>query len=102
MGLKVFTEGVSLETEVKGGYASDLLSDVMGHAEASFIWVTLQTHKNIMAVASLKELSAIILVKGFEPDADTLQLALQEGIPILGTQSETFDTCGKLYSLLHK
>ena len=54
-----------------------------------------------MAVASLKELAAIVLVKGYEPDADTLDLAKQEGIPILGTGEEAFETSGRLYGLLH-
>ena len=43
----------------------------MGSAEAGSAWITLQTHKNVMAIASLKELSAIILVKGFKPEEDT-------------------------------
>ena len=65
-----------LQREVKGGYTSDLLSDVMGHAQEGDVWVTLQTHKNVMAIASLKEIAAIILVKGHLPEEDTLE-ALQ-------------------------
>jgi len=79
LSLKVFSSPDSLEKEVTGGYVSDLLSDVMGHAQEGQIWITLQTHKNIMAVASLKDLAAIILVKGFEPDQDTLELLCQRG-----------------------
>ena len=58
-----------------GGYCSDLLSDVMGNACEGEIWITLQTHKNIMAVAALKEVAAILLVKGLRPAAEVLTLA---------------------------
>ncbi len=100
MGLKVCSGANGLNREIKGGYTSDLLSDVMGNAKEGDIWVTLQTHKNVMAVASLKEVAAIILVKGFQPDADTLEQSETENIPILSTSEETFDTTGKLYRML--
>ena len=102
LNLKVYSGKVGLEREADGGYVSDLLSDVMGHADADCIWITLQTHKNVMAIASLKELAAIILVKGFEPEADTIEQSEKEGIPILGTDMETFEIAGELYDLLKK
>lgn len=101
LGLKVFSGTEGLIGEVEGGYTSDLLSDVMGHADAGQIWVTLQTHKNVMAIASLKELAAIVLVKGFEPETDCAAQSNIEGIPILGTEEESFEITGKIYNLLH-
>ncbi|NLA15716.1 MAG: serine kinase [Bacteroidales bacterium] len=99
--LKIFAGEEGLEKEIDGGYTSDLLSDVMGYADAGYVWVTLQTHKNVMAIASLKELAAVVLVKGFEPDEDTMELARQEQIPILGTTEQAFEISGRLYQLLH-
>ena len=58
LSLNVFSGQEGLEKEVTGGYSSDLLSDVMGHAEAGKIWITIQTHKNVLAIASLKDLPA--------------------------------------------
>lgn len=101
LGLTIFTGEEGLEKEIKGGYTSDLLSDVMGYADAGYVWITLQTHKNVMAVASLKELAAVILVKGFAPDEDTAELARQEQISILGTTEQAFELSGRLYRLLH-
>jgi len=72
----------------------------MGNANSGSIWITLQNHKNVMAIASLKELAAVILVKGIEPEIDTAEQSNQEGIPILGTNLETFEIAGKLYELL--
>ena len=91
LGLTIFTGEEGLEKEIEGGYTSDLLSDVMGYADAGYVWITLQTHKNVMAVASLKELAAVILVKGFAPDEDTAELARQEQISILGTTEQAFE-----------
>ena len=92
------TEG--LNREVKGGYVSDLLSDVMGNADEGKVWITLQTHKNIMAIASLKDLAAIILVSDNKPEDDTIAQSNEEGIPILGTTLSCFDITGKIYELL--
>lgn len=102
LNLKVFSGSEGLNNEIKGGYTSDLLSDVMGNADAGMAWITLQTHINVMAIASLKELSSIILVKGLEPEPNTLQQSNNEGIPILGTSLQTFEITGKLYQLLNK
>jgi len=100
LNLKVFCGEAGLDRGVSGGYTSDLLSDVMGNTEEGQVWITLQTHKNIMAVASLRDLAAIILVKDFQPDKDTIEQSENENIPILGTSEECFEISGKLYKIL--
>ena len=95
--LKVFSGKDGLEKEVSGGYVSDLLSDVMGNASENQVWITLQTHQNVMAIAALKDLSAVILVKGLEPETDMVEHSEKEGIPVLGTNWDTFEIAGKLY-----
>lgn len=84
---------------VTGGYASDLLSNVMGQAREGNIWVTMQGHKNIVAVASLAGLSAIALAGGVKPDQDTLEKAAAENIPLLVTDLPVFEFVGRLYAL---
>ncbi len=98
--LKIFSGNSGLNKEISGGYTSDLLSDVMGFANEGCVWITLQKHRNIMAVASGKEISAIILVKGFEPEADVVELSESEGIPVLGTDKQAFEITGEIYNLL--
>lgn len=100
LNLTIYSCESELDKEVTGGYSSDLLSDVMGHSKEGQVWITLQTHKNIMGVASLKDLTGIILVKGFTPNEDTVLLSKSEGIPILGTDMEAFELCGRLYNLI--
>jgi hypothetical protein len=86
------------ERDIRGGYASDLLSDVMGNSHEGDIWVTLQKHVNIIAVAQLKGLAAIVLVNGRQPEPDTIAKAEEIGIPIMVTPLSAFDAIGILYS----
>ena len=102
LNLKVFCGQDNLDREIKSGYTSDLLSDVMGFAKEGQVWITLQTHKNVLAIASLKELAAILLVKGNQPEEDMLEQAIEEGIPVLGTDEQTFETTGKVYQLINQ
>jgi hypothetical protein len=102
LDLEVYTGEDKLQQPVKGAYASDLLSDVMGRAKECEVWITMQTHKNIIAVASLKELAAILIANGSKPDEDTLATARSEGIVLLGTRERTFTTCGKLYKIMER
>lgn len=101
LNLKVISGHEGLNRNIEGGYACDLLSDVMGNAREHQAWITLQTHKNVMAIASLKDLAAIILVKGLLPDEDTKAQSDEEGIPILSTSEQAFETAGKIYGLLN-
>ena len=100
--LKVFTGGELASRELCGGYVSDLLSDVMGHAKEGEVWITLQSHANVVAIASLKELAAILLVKGIEPDEAVVEKAREEGVTILGTNEDTYTITGKLFQVLNK
>ena len=101
LGFRIYNEESNLDREVKGAYVSDLLSDVMGHAREGEVWITLQSHMNVVAIASLKELAAIVMVRGIEPDKEVVEKAFAEGIPVLGTTGQTFETAGKLFQLLN-
>lgn len=90
----------NLDTEVTGAYASDLLSDVMGNARSGNVWITMQTHKNVTAIASLRDLPAVIIVRSGMPDEDMLEHAKDEDICILVSKEATFPVCGKLYEIL--
>ena len=100
LGLQVVSGREGLENEVISGYVSDLLSDVMGNAEQGMVWITLQTHKNTIAVASLKELAAIIVIGGNKPNDDAIAQSDIEHIPVMITNQSCFDVSGKLYQIL--
>ena len=73
LNLTVFCGEAGLDAEISGGYTSDLLSDVMGHIDEGMLWVTMQTHQNIVAVATLKDVAAVLIVNGASPDKETLE-----------------------------
>ena len=99
LDLSVRSAKTHLDREVTGGYASDLLSDVLANSEEGNLWITLQIHQNIVGVASMKDLAGIILVNNREPEPETLEKAEAEGLPIMVTEMPTFELVGKLYSL---
>ena len=94
----LMTAAAAADREIKGGYASDLLSDVMGNSNEGDIWVTLQKHVNIVAVAQLKGLAAIVLVNDRKPESDTILKANEMGIPIIVSPLPAFEAIGILYS----
>jgi serine kinase of HPr protein (carbohydrate metabolism regulator) len=98
--LKVLAGQDKLDTEVTGGYTSDLLSDVMANSKAKNLWITLQTHQNIIAVAKLRDLAGIIIINNRKPDEETLQKAKEENVPLLCTGEIAFKITGKLYDLI--
>ena len=97
--LSVQTGQDHLDHVVAGGYASDLLSDVIANGKADSVWVTRHTHENIVADAVLKDLAGIIIVQGRQPAPETVQKATQEEVVILVSDLPAFETIGKLSSL---
>ncbi|MGE5894652.1 MAG: serine kinase [bacterium] len=102
LSLKSFTGTVNGEKTISDSYVSDLLSDVMANCREGSLWITLQTHMNIVAVASMKKIPAIILINGRKPDDEALRKAEAEGVALLGTTQPAFEVAGKLYSLLKR
>lgn len=99
LDLEVKSASGKLETEVEGGYVSDLLSDVMANSKKGDIWVTLQVHPNIAAVGTLKELAGIIINSGRKPEEEMLKKAEQEALPIMISKLPAFELVGKMYEL---
>lgn len=106
MKLKDVVENLSLnvltnfeDKEVTGVYISDMLSDVMSNAQAGNLWVTIQTHKNIVAAANLIDISAVIVSQGTKVPDETIELANRYNVVILNTNDSTFTLSGKLYQV---
>jgi len=99
LSLAVLAGHARLDAEVGSGYAADLVSCAMAGAQKGGIWITLQGHLNIVAVASLLDLAAIIVTENRSVEADVLAKANEEGIPILSTSLTTFEVAGRLWSM---
>ena len=95
---KLIAGSSAAEREIQGGYASDLLSDVMGNSREGDIWVTMQKHVNVVAVAQLNSLAAIVLVNGRSPEPDAAARAEEIGIPIISTPLQAFEAIGILFA----
>ena len=99
LGWDVLAGADHLGAEVTGGYAADLLSCVMAGAEAGELWITLQTHANIVAVASLLGISAIVVAEGAPVPETTLSKADDQGIAIVSSKKPVYETVAQLIAL---
>ena len=87
------------DIDVRGAYTSDLLSDVMAHAKDGGALITIQAHKNTVAVASLVNVSVIIICNSRPLPDDMMEAAKDEGIAIIRTKENQFTVSGKLWDL---
>ena len=88
------------DLEATGGYVGDLLSWVMGRANAGDVWITIMTNRNIMAVATLAGVSAVVVSENAEIDEDVIRLAQTQQINLLRTSKPSFETACSVGSLL--
>ncbi len=101
LALKNLTPEINLDRcpDITYGYASDLLSDVLAHAPAGGVLITVQVHMNVVAVAVHADQSAVIFALDRMPDEITRQRAAEEGVCLLGSPESAFEIVGKLYAL---
>lgn len=99
LGLEVLHDAGKLDAEVTAGYSGDLLSDVMANATEGGLWVTIQLHTNVAAVALFKNLTGIVFAEGRKPQQETLEKAAAEGIALLSSPLSAYEISGKMYGL---
>jgi predicted transcriptional regulator len=102
IGCEILTGTVNLDNDIKDGYVSDLLSDVIGNIKENSIWITIQRHINILGVAKLKDVIAIIIPRSLQLDENVIEKAKEEGIAILRDPHSAFELSGLIYNLLQK
>ena len=101
LGAKI-CQGEFEDTEITGAYTSDLLSDVMAHAKEGGALITIQAHKNTVAVATLVNVCCIIICNNRPLPQDMLEAARDEGIAVLLAKENQFNVSGKLYGFFGK
>jgi hypothetical protein len=102
LDLEILTGEVNLEEVVKAGYTSDLLSDVIAHAPENSLWVTVQRHVNILGVAKLKNIVAIVTPRNLQVESEVIEKARTEGIALMRSPLTAFEITGRAYELLKK
>lgn len=95
--LQELTPDVPCDGEITGGYASDLLSDVLAHAPEGGVLITLQVHLNVIAVASHAGLQAVIFASERMPEPEVIDRAAGEGLALFVSPADTFEIAGRLY-----
>jgi len=100
LGLEVKTLSPRGDTrEVSGAYVGDVLSHAMANLRSTDAWVTIQTHENIVGVASLTETPCIVVCQRDIPEK-TLRTAQEQGVSILWSEKPVFETAGRLWVIL--
>ena len=99
LDLEVLVPKAGLNAEVTGGYVCDLLSWVMAKGTEGMAWITIQTHINVIAVASLHEFSCVIVAESCEVAQDVLDKAAEESIQVLRSPLSSYKLSGMLYEL---
>jgi hypothetical protein len=99
LGLEVLSEG-DLSREVQGCYCSDLLSHCMSNIDSGNLWITVQVNINIVAIAVLTELSAIIISQDMTVDSSVIEKATEENITIFRSPLPSYELCLKVGSLI--
>lgn len=82
---------------IHGCYVGDLLSDVLANAKPDALWITIQTHRNVVSVASMKDMAAVLFASGRKPDTAVIAEAEEEGIVLLATPLSPYEAAGKLW-----
>ncbi|MCU0611162.1 MAG: DRTGG domain-containing protein [Candidatus Eisenbacteria bacterium] len=99
LSLEIIHEGEHLDDPVEGGYVGDLLSDVIASARRRDFWITIQSHENIIAVATLKDLAGVVLAKNTTPHAETVEHAKRENVTLLRSSMTSYQLVARLAGL---
>lgn len=94
LNAECLTPSISMNGDILSGYSCDLLSWVMAHAKRGSAWITVQTHLNVIAVASLLDISCIVLPENITMGQESINKAIEESIPILKCSQSAFSICG--------
>jgi predicted transcriptional regulator len=87
------------ERLVTGAMVTDLLSEVLASGSPGQVWITIQTHRNVVAVASTQDLAAVIIAGGRQPQADVIALAREQAVTLLTSDQSAYTVAGALYAL---
>ena len=97
-GSKLLTPSISLQTPAAGAYCCDLLSHVLAHGKEGMAWITVHTHMNVVAIASLHRMACVIVSCSNVVPADVCAKAEEEGIAVLSSEKDSYELCGLLYA----
>lgn len=93
----LLTPDLDIDIEIRGGYGADLMSDVLAFSQPDSVLLTGLTNPQVVRTAQMAEFRAIILVRGKQPQPETLSLAVQENIPLISSPYGMFELSARLH-----
>jgi hypothetical protein len=100
LGFEVVTDNINMDRHIQAGYVSDLLSDAIANIQEDSVWITIQRHINILGVAKLKDVVAIVIPRNLHIEESVVEKAREEGIAILRGTKTAFEISGLIYNAL--
>ncbi len=97
-GAAALTKEIPSDREITCGYTCDLLSWVMAHGRPGMAWITVQTHMNVIAVATLHEMSCVVIPEGGKIPPEVAEKAEEEGIAVLSAPGTAYEIAGAMYA----
>jgi predicted transcriptional regulator len=94
---RVYTPHTNTECEIVHAFASDLMSDVLCYDVTRGLLITGLINPQILRTADMAEVAAVLIVRDKQPPPETIKLAQELGIPLLGTHVTMFEACGLLF-----
>lgn len=93
----LLTKPLDLNREIKGGFGADLMSDVLASIQPEAVLLTGLCNPQVVRTAQMADVSAIVVVRGKTPPAETIRLADEECVPLISTPYGMFEVCGRLH-----
>ena len=88
------------EREISGAYVGDLLSWVMGRAKSNDAWITIMSNLNVIAVATLADVSCVIFAEGVIPDSEVIEVARSKGVTLISSALSSYETAVRISEFL--
>lgn len=86
------------ERVVQSAFASDMMSDVLAYVQEDTLLLTGLVNDQSIRTAEMLDLPCVVYVRGKNPHRQTIERAIDLGMPALSTQYTMFEACGRLYA----
>lgn len=87
---------VDMDIKIRGGIGADLMSDVLASSQPEAVLLTGLTNPQVVRTAQIAGFRAIIFVRGKQPQAETIEIATRENMPLITSPFGMFELCGRL------
>lgn len=94
---RLLTDARALERPLSGGYAADLMSDVLASSEPNAVLLTGLCTQQVIRTAQMADIAAVVLVRGKQPAPEMIELAEREHMPLISSPYGMFELCGRLH-----